>query len=207
LAEIAGRPFTLFWDLDRDRLAQAPFNERVAWLRARITQTLLEPLDVLAKAEGSVFVWLATTELICAGIEALGGLCGGSEKKGRQTSFCRFVDDFMHGDFSKTALDHSGKARSYCEHLQEYFRNGLDHGFAVEWGRLWIADDPTAPGYLRRSPSGDGIAVCPQRLLEDFREAVDKYFKRLLSEGVTSMMGQRFSDRFELIRTQKSRRS
>jgi len=180
MAEIQGRNFTLFWDLDRDRLAELPFAGRVVWLRARITETLLNPLAVLENADGAAFVWLATTELVCAGIEALGGFYGGG-KDGRNTPFCRFVDAFMHGDFSKRALDRNGKERSYCEHLQEYFRNGLDHGFAVEWGRLWKADDPSAPGYLRPNPSGEGIAVCPYMLLADFREAVERYFERLLS--------------------------
>jgi hypothetical protein len=202
--QIENEEFTLFWDLDRDKLAAVSFLGRAAWLRARITMVLLVPLDALEKAGGSASSWLATTELVCAGIVALGQFYGGG-KNGRNTPFCRFVDAFMHGDFSKRALDHNGNARSYCEHLQQYFRNGLDHGFAVEWGRLWMANEPDASGYLRPNPSGDGIAVCPQMLLEDFREAVDKYFARLLREGENSLMGRSFGERFENIRTQKIR--
>jgi hypothetical protein len=49
---------------------------------------------------------------------------------------------FMHRDFSEVALNKTGQTRTYCEHLQAYFRNGLDHGFTIEWGGIWKADEP-----------------------------------------------------------------
>ena len=127
MPQIEGKEFTLFWEFDRDALATLPCNGTVQWLRERTTVTLLEPLALLTQGADAVFVWLASTELVCAGIEALGGFYGNG-RLGKGTSFCRFVESFMHSDFSRQAHDHRGKSITYCEHLQKYFRSGLTLG-------------------------------------------------------------------------------
>jgi hypothetical protein len=196
---------TYFWDIDRPVLAGLSFPGRVEWLRQRIDRTLLQPLGLLEKAHTSLFVWLASTELICAGIQALGGFLGNTQF-GEATPFCRFVHNFMHSDFSKCALDKDNSRITYCEHLQKYFRNGLDHGFVINWGGLWKANEPGfGGGYLRPNKDGNGIAVCPEMLLSDFRRAVGLYFDRLLSDGEQSVIGKNFTKRFESIMKQGDR--
>ncbi len=122
---------TYFWDLDRATLPGLSFAERVEWLRRRIDHTLLRPIAILEANHTNAYVWLAITELVCAGIEALGGFLG-NRLFGQASSFCRFVQNFMHSDFSRLAPDKNGSSAAYCEHLEKYFRNGLDHGFAIE---------------------------------------------------------------------------
>jgi hypothetical protein len=96
---------------------------------------------VLEQAEHAVFTWLAITELVCAGIEALGGFYGNGQHRGEKP-FCKFVYAFMHSGFGKVAAGSDGKPRTYCQHLQDYFRHGLDHGFSIEWGGIWFSDHP-----------------------------------------------------------------
>jgi hypothetical protein len=81
---------TYFWDIDRPVLKALLFAGRVDWLRKRIDKTLLQPIAILEKAHTDAFVWLAITELVCAGIQALGGFLGDSQF-GQGTPFCRFV--------------------------------------------------------------------------------------------------------------------
>ena len=198
--------FTYMWDIDRPVLGGLSFQQRVEWLRQRIDRTLLQPIAVLEASHTGVFVWLAITELVCAGIEALGGFLGNNQF-GQASPFCRFVRKFMHSDFSKLALAQDGSSISYCEHLQKYFRNGLDHGFVINWGGLWLANEPGfSGGYLRPNKDGNGIAVCPEMLLSDFRKAIDRYFDRLRSDGEQSVIGRNFTSRFESIMTQKEMR-
>ena len=209
MLEIEGKPFTLFWDMDRGALASLSFDGRTKWLHARINEVLLKPLSRLEDVYSEdLFVWLVITDLVCAGIEAMGGFFG-NRKHGPGTNFCRFVSRFMHCDFTeKTASNEVGQDVSYCNHLQTYFRGGLAHGFKIEWGGLWMANDPICPekGYLRRAPDGKGIAVCPRMLLDDFRQALAAYFQRLADEGENSTIGQNFAERFEAIREHRSQR-
>jgi len=72
MPEINGIQFSLFWDRDRTALKTLSFPERVMWLEKRVDETLLKPLKALEKIESDTFVWLAITELVCAGIESLG---------------------------------------------------------------------------------------------------------------------------------------
>src|ERR1700739_2342311 len=96
--KIEGTEFRLFWDMDRPKLAHLSFSGRAEWLQLRTVETLLKPLDVLKKAEGEALVWLAGTELICAGIHSLARFYGNGRHGLPGTSFCRFVHTFMHGD-------------------------------------------------------------------------------------------------------------
>jgi hypothetical protein len=198
MLEIEGTQFRLFWDMDRPKLATLSFVGRAEWLRVRTIETLLKPLDVLKKAENDALVWLAGTELICAGIQSLAGFYGNGQH-GPGTPFCRFVHTFMHGDYSKMEENIQGTSWTYCQHLETYFRNPLDHGFAIEWGGIWNDGENGMAGYLRPCADGKGIAIDPKMLLEDFRKAVNGYFLKLLNEGEKSIMGQNFQKRFEAI--------
>jgi hypothetical protein len=204
MIDIEGKQFALFWDMDRALLPSLSFDGRVSWLRHRLDFTLLKPIDAIVERETDVFPWLAVTELVCAGIAALAGFFG-DKQHGVGTSFCRFVYAFMHGDFCREALDANGEPKTYCEHLQAYFRNGLAHGFGIEWGGLWNADTQNLLGYLRPNVDGRGIAICPKALLYDFRQAIEAYFERLACEGENSLMGRNFAGRFEAILQQTSK--
>jgi len=204
MALIQGVEFSLFWDIDRVKLKILPFSGRVEWLRNRVGQVLVTPLNALAKLESSTtLVWLAVTELVCAGIESLAGFYGKNKQApaphAHLSQFCRFVNAFMDSNFSSTAQNVKGENWTYCQHLQEYFRNGLDHGFSIEWGSLWHDGEDGTHGYLRPAGDGNGIAIDPRMLLSDFRQAVDKYFARLLKDGETSTTGKNFQKRFDAI--------
>jgi hypothetical protein len=95
--------------------------------------TLLKPLEVLEQSQESAFVWLAITNLVCDGIMALGRFLGdGRLNNSAHSDFCRFVYEYMHGDFKKKALDRLGNSQTFCWHLEYYFRSGLAHGFGIE---------------------------------------------------------------------------
>lgn len=209
MVEIEGCKFSLFWDIDRANLKRLSFSGRVEWLQKRIEEVLLKPLKALEQVEGETLVWLAVTELVCAGIEALAGFYGDGRYSPDQHAslkpFCRFVYVFMHSDFSRKAQSASGETWTYCQHLQEYFRGGLDHGFAIEWGGLWHDGDNGMVGYLRPVNDGKGIAVDPRVLLNDFRQAVDAYFKQLLRDGENSIIGENFQKRFDRILEHRGR--
>jgi len=134
MPKIEDADFSLFWDIDRPKLAQLSFSGRVTWLHERTRETLLKPLDVLKNAQKDALVWLAGTELICAGIHSLAGFYGNGKHGAAASPFCRFVHNFMHGDLYKTEKNIQGELWSYCQHLETYFRNPLDHGFVIEWG-------------------------------------------------------------------------
>jgi hypothetical protein len=197
--KLEGTEFRLFWDMDRPKLAHLSFSGRAEWLQLRTVETLLKPLDVLKRAEGEALVWLAGTELICAGIHSLAGFYGNGRHGLPGTSFCRFVHTFMHRDFYKTEKNIKGELWSYCQHLETYFRNPLDHGFAIEWGGIWNDGENGMMGYLRPCNDGKGIAIDPRLLLEDFRQAVNAYFQKLTSEGENSLLGENFQKRFNAI--------
>jgi hypothetical protein len=203
MLEIEGTQFSLMWDIDRLPLGDLTFTGRVSWLRHRLDFVLLWPIDAIVGREADIFPWLAVTELVCAGIEALGGFYGDGQH-GDGSPFCRFVFAFMHGDYARLAPDGRGSTKTYCEQLQAYFRNGLAHSFGIEWGGLWNADTANLPGYLRPNINGQGIAVCPKELLRDFRCAVDLYFDRLVREGESSLIGRNFAKRFSSILQQRS---
>jgi hypothetical protein len=206
---IQGEEFSLFWDIDRIKLKVLPFTGRVEWLQKRVEQVLLNPLKVLEKAETNAFVWLATTELVCAGIESLAGFYGdgrhGPDPHPNLRPFCRFVYKFMSSNFALRAQSANGESWTYCQHLQEYFRGGLDHGFAIEWGGLWHDGEDGTRGYLRPASDGKGIAIDPRKLLTDFCQAVDGYFSKLLREGENSITGENFQNRFNRILEHRSR--
>lgn len=94
---------------------------------------------------------------------------------------------------------------TFCQHLQEYFRGGLDHGFAIEWGGLWHSGEDGTHGYLRLAADGKGISVDPRELLTDFRQAVSAYFSRLESDGENSIIGENFQNRFNRILQHRGR--
>lgn len=209
--ETEGKEFRLFWDMDRKPLQTLSFEGRANWLRHRLNFTLLKPIEAIVDTGEDVFAWLAVTELVCAGIDALSGFYGDKRLAAlagvpEQPPFCRFVYAFMHSDFSREILDSKGKNRMYCEHLYMYFRGGLAHGFGIEWGGLWNANTEGLEGYLRPNFDGQGVAICPRAFLTDFRQAVGAYFQKLIREGENSTMGRNFRERFETILQQSSKK-
>lgn len=201
---IQGINFSLWWDIDRQELKNLDFLGRVEWLENRTKRVLIDPLNELANLTNKAFVWMAVTELVCAGIESLAGFYG-KDKRTRARPFCRFVNAFMDPDFSKIAKSIKGEDWTYCKHLQTYFRNGLDHGFSIEWGGLWHDGEDGTHGYLRPAGDGNGIAIDPRVLVPDFRQAVEKYFAQLLRDGENSPTGRNFQKRFDAILERRSK--
>jgi hypothetical protein len=201
---IQGNNFSLWWDIDRQELKNLNFLGRVEWLENRTELVLIDPLNELANLTNKAFVWMAVTELVCAGIESLAGFYG-KDKRTQARPFCRFVNAFMDPDFSKIAKGIKGEDWTYCEHLQTYFRNGLDHGFSIEWGGLWHDGEDGTHGYLRPAGDGNGIAIDPRALVPDFRQAVYKYFAQLLRDGKNSTTGKNFQKRFDAILERRSK--
>lgn len=196
---IQAKDFSLWWDKDRQRLKTLDFSGRIYWLEKRTQRVLIDPISELEKLGNQAFVWMAVAELICAGIHSLAGFYGGR--------FCQFVAKFMDKDFSKVAKNKKGQNWTYCEHLQEYFRNCLDHGFYIEWGGLWHDGEDGTRGYLRPAGDNEGIAIDPRTLVKDFCEATNKYFAELKQKGENSPIGQNFIKRFDAILQRKKRQA
>jgi hypothetical protein len=210
MATIEDKEYSLLWDIDRSSLSSLGFAGRTDWLQQRIQLVLLNPIEVLVESEQKPFPWLASTALVCDGIEALSGFYSdgryGKDSSSNTKPFCRFVHAFMHSNYSMEARNSKGEMWTFCQHLQEYFRNGLGHGFSVEWGGLWYSDDRNQqPGYLRPAQDGRGIAICPRALLEDLQRAAESYFAKLRTEGENSLIGQNFQERFNAILQQRGK--
>ena len=98
MALIPGVDFSFFWDLDRTKLKTLPFFGCVEWLQNRVDQVLVKPLDALAILEGNTMVWLAVTELVCAGIESLAGFYGKDSQANVSLCVYSYVSRTPSGD-------------------------------------------------------------------------------------------------------------
>ncbi len=204
--EIEGQTFTGFFgaEFDANRLRALSHAGRVEWLRFRFNLVFLTPFTRLVGLEsGDCYIWLCVTNLLCGAIEALtafefGGL--------PMLCFSQFVEKYFIPDWKKPLkLEDLTPGRSPAttpaQHLYKYFRCGLEHSFAIEWGGLRHREGG-APSYLfERTAVGarTSLGIVPRELVDDFLTGVEKFFQTAAAWTPGSPEAERFSRRFEQV--------
>ena len=99
---------------------------------------------------------------------------------------------------------------SSADHLYKYFRCGLEHTLAIEWGGLRHRDegivtrqrsDGTYSYLFERTARGNeqSLGIIPRELVDDFYAAVQKFFESATSWNVGTQEHNNFNLRFEQI--------
>jgi len=84
-----------------------------------------------------------------------------------------------------------------ADHFYKYFRSGLAHSFAIEWGGVRHIGEG-APAYLYAAPQGYGacLGIDPHSFIAEFNEAMQQCFKELAGYAANSPEALRFGRRF-----------
>lgn len=202
---IEGQDFTGFFGsgFDANKLRALSHAGRVEWLKFRFSLVFMTPFKgLVALDSGNCYVWLCVTNLLCGAVEALASF----EFQGRDPMlrFSGFVEKYFKPDW-KTPLNlhdpqpHRSPATKPAEHLYKYFRCGLEHSFAIEWGGLRHREDG-ATGYLfERDAMGNlkSLGIVPRELVVDFLAACEQFFKTASSWNPGAQEHERFNQRFE----------
>jgi hypothetical protein len=120
--------------------------------------------------------------------------------------FSQFVEKYFSRDWQiPLRLDDLTPGRSPAhtpaQHLYKYFRCGLEHSFAIEWGGL-CHKETGAPGYLfERNAVGTrkSLGIVPRELVADFYEAMERFFQAATGWEADTQEGRRFNLRFEQV--------
>ncbi|MGD0567055.1 MAG: hypothetical protein ABSA78_01520 [Candidatus Sulfotelmatobacter sp.] len=201
---IEGQTFSGFFgaDFDANKLGALSYAGRVEWLRFRFALVFLTPFTKLVALEsGDCYVWLCVTNLLCGAVDALAAF----EFAGvPMLCFSKFVEKYFSPDWkTPLRLDDLTPGRSPAttpaQHLYKYFRCGLEHSFAIEWGGLRHREDG-APSYLyERTAVGSqkSLGVVPRELVADFLAAVERFFRESASWKPGATEAERFNLRFQ----------
>lgn len=213
--EIEGQEFTGFFgaDFDANRLRALTHAGRVEWLKYRFDLILLKPFKKLVAAEsGDCFVWLCVINLLCGAVEALASFEFDGDDPMR--AFSDFVEKYFGPDWTQTLnLDDFRPyrpARRSADHLYKYFRSGLEHSLAIEWGGLRHREDGAPEhrlsdgtvGYLfERTAVGTrkSLGIVPREFVTDFYRATEKFFKAAASWNGGTQEYEVFTARFEQV--------
>jgi hypothetical protein len=203
---IEGQHFSGFFgaDFDANRLRALSYAGRVEWLRFRFGLVFLTPFKKLVALEsGDCYVWLCVTNLLCGAVEALAAF----EFAGLpMLCFSQFVEKYFSPDWKvPLRLDDLTPSRSpattAAQHLYKYFRCGLEHSFAIEWGGLRHRQDG-APSYLFERTAVEAqksLGIVPRELVADFLAAVERFFQAAASWKRGTQEAERFNLRFEQV--------
>jgi hypothetical protein len=204
--EIEGQTFSGFFgaDFDANKLRALSYAGRVEWLHFRFELVFLTPFTKLVALESAdCYIWLCVTNLLCGAVEALAAF----EFSGLpMLCFSQFVEKYFSPDWKKALrLDDLTPRRSSAttpaQHLYKYFRCGLEHSFAIEWGGLRHREDG-APTYLfERKAVGTqkSLGIVPRELVADFLAAVEKFFGTAAGWTPGTSEAERFNLRFEQV--------
>ncbi len=204
--EIERQTFTGFFgaDFDANKLRALSHVGRVEWLRFRFGLVFLTPFTKLIALEsGDCYIWLCVTNLLCGAVEALAAFEFGGLPMLR---FSQFVEKYFSPDW-KVALKlddlipAKSPATTPAHHFYKYFRCGLEHSFAIEWGGLRHRAEG-APSYLfERTALGaqKSLGIVPRELVADFLGAVEKFFEAAASWKPGTKEAEGFNLRFEQV--------
>jgi hypothetical protein len=213
--QIGGQEFTGFFgaDFDANRLRALSHAERVEWLTFRFELILLTPFKKLVALDsGDCFVWLCVVNLLCGAVEALASFefDGGDP----MTAFSNFVEKYFSPDWTQHLnLDdfrpYRPATRS-ADHLYKYFRSGLEHSLAIEWGGLRHREDGAPENMLadgtlsylfERTAVGTrkSLGIVPRELVADFYVAMEKFFQAAASWAAGTQEYEVFTARFEQV--------
>lgn len=202
---IEGQDFTGFFgpDFDANKLRPLSHAGRLEWLKYRLNLVFLTPFKgLVALDSGDCYVWLCVTNLLCGAVEALASF----EFEGRDPMwrFSSFVEKYFRPDWKRPLklddlIPYRSPATKPADHLYKYFRCGLEHSFAIEWGGLRHKEDG-APHYLFERDAVDNkksLGVIPREMVDDFLAGVETFFHTALSWSTGSREHNQFNQRFE----------
>jgi len=161
--KIEDQNFTGFFgpDFDANRLRALSHGGRVEWLRFRFNLIFVKPFKGLVALDSDdCYVWLCVVNLLCGAVEALAGF--EFSDRDPMLRFSRFVEKYFKPDWKQPLKlydlkSYRSPATQPAEHLYKYFRCGLEHSLAIEWGGLRHREDG-APSYLHeRNVVGDQL--------------------------------------------------
>jgi hypothetical protein len=210
--EIEGQHFTGFFgaNFDADRLRALSHAGRVEWLKYRFNLVLLTPFKrFVALDNNDCYVWLCVTNLLCGAVEALASFEFATNDP--MTDFSRFVEKYFRPDWRQQLNLHDLRpyrpATRSADHLYKYFRCGLEHSLAIEWGGLRHRDegivtrqrsDGTYSYLFERTARGNeqSLGIIPRELVDDFYAAVQKFFESAASWNMGTQEHNNFNLRF-----------
>jgi len=213
--EIEGQNFTGFFgaNFDADRLRALSHAGRVEWLKFRFTLVFLTPFKKLVELDsGDCYVWLCVTNLLCGAVEALASFEFATNDP--MTDFSGFVDKYFGPDWRlPLALDDFRPFRPATrpeDHLYKYFRCGLEHSLAIEWGGLRHREDGavtprradgTSSYLFERTAVGNqrSLGIVPREFVDDFYTAVEKFFRAAATWKVGTRERESFNQRFDQV--------
>jgi hypothetical protein len=213
--EIEGQNFTGFFgaNFDADRLRALSHSGRVEWLKYRFNLILLTPFKrFVALDNNDCYVWLCVTNLLCGSIEALASFEFATNDP--MTDFSSFVEKYFSPDWRQALnLDDFRPFRPAArpaDHLYKYFRCGLEHSLAIEWGGLRhredgavtpVRGDGTSSYLFERTAVGNqrSLGIVPREFVDDFYAAVEKFFLTATTWNVGTQERESFNQRFEQV--------
>lgn len=160
---------------------------------------------------GECYVWLCVINLLCGAIEALASYEFAGDT---MTAFSRFVEKYFSSDWKQPLTLHDLRpyrpATRPAEHLYRYFRCGIEHSFAIEWGGLRHREDGVplsrradgTPMYLfERVAVGNqkSLGIVPREFVVDFYKAMEDFFRSAASWNVGAHEREQFNSRFEQV--------
>jgi hypothetical protein len=205
--EIEGQQFSGFPGRDSHGLMALSFQGRISWVEYRYRTFFLDTFDRVVALEQESYVWLCVVNLLTSAIEAFAHF--EFEDKVGMVSFSKFVERYFGPAFrAPMTLDdcpnvhYNRPARTSAEHLYRYFRSGLAHSFCIEWGGLQHREEAGTP-YLFETQLGRqgerALAIAPRELVQDFREAVERYFATLRARQPQEPEHIQFNQQFEIV--------
>ncbi|MBZ5524440.1 MAG: hypothetical protein LAP21_19555 [Acidobacteriia bacterium] len=212
MVHIEGQDFTGFFGagFDADKLRALSHAGRVEWLRFRFHLVFVTPFkELLAQDGGGCYVWLCAMNLLCGAVEALASFEVAGDPMKR---FGDFVERYFRSDWTQRLDLHDLKpyrvATRPSDHLYKYFRSGLEHSLAIEWGGLRhreevgpthrLADGSFSYLFERQAVANQkSLGIIPREFVDDFYTAMERFFQAAASWGAGVPQREAFNERFE----------
>jgi hypothetical protein len=191
---IGGIDYTLYRDYDRGNFRHLDLDGKVAYMRARVDIALVQPCKVALTVADRVHVGLIVATIVCAGISA-----GSTFQHGRQATrgqdrayFATFVRDYMHPCLQGPLADpNDRRVMCWSDWMYYRLRNGLAHGFVIEFGGL----DRVQNAYVGAGGRfGEPIMDLPT-LVDDFDAGWNGMLDQILQDPA-SQLANNFAMRF-----------
>lgn len=199
--------FTLFYDYDKSILKSLSIDGKADWLSYRLESFFLKPLEKIFDQDSDVFrelnndaggqyvpdFWtfmIAAFSVLLNGIEALGSFL--VEERDKQKKFRTFIQKYMNEwDIQLSNLECPDKAMWLI--LWKYYRNGIAHGFRIEYGGIEIKETN-----IKFEIKNGVLQINPIRFFHDFKNGKFEFFRDLKNKDEVDMRNT-FIKRFAAI--------